>query len=165
MASKCNECKHKSEVDIYDYQTCIRCTNNPYVMSDMFDVREVEIRPEQGGEVWQYGENKVIHFVIYKDLQGDSGIQGIIRNGLKQDISPAMIHGKNGWTLLYSPDKEVMDKVKVDKEQSLMNERKELVESKCTEENPCCERRDEYNGFGSDGPIIFKCSKSCMCHD
>ena len=33
--------------------------------------------------------------------------------------------------------------------------------AKCT----CCERGDEYNGFGSDGPTIFTCPKSCTCHD
>ena len=36
---------------------------------------------------------------------------------------------------------------------------------KCTEENPCCDRRGEYNGFGSDGPLKFVCPKHCMCHD
>ena len=29
----------------------------------------------------------------------------------------------------------------------------------------CCERGDEYNGFGSDGPRLFTCPKSCPCHD
>lgn len=29
----------------------------------------------------------------------------------------------------------------------------------------CCERAGEYNGFGSDGPTIFTCPKSCSCHD
>jgi len=30
---------------------------------------------------------------------------------------------------------------------------------------PCCDRAGEYNGFGSDGPLIFKCPLSCPCHD
>lgn len=30
---------------------------------------------------------------------------------------------------------------------------------------PCCERMDEYNGFGSDGPPKFNCPQSCSCHD
>jgi len=34
----------------------------------------------------------------------------------------------------------------------------------CTEDNPCCERRGEYNGFGS-GPLKFLCPKHCPCHD
>jgi len=38
----------------------------------------------------------------------------------------------------------------------------QLVE--CTEENPCCDRRGEYNGFGS-GPLRFICPKHCPCHD
>lgn len=28
----------------------------------------------------------------------------------------------------------------------------------------CCDRADEYNGFGS-GPTIFTCPKGCGCHD
>ncbi len=35
----------------------------------------------------------------------------------------------------------------------------------CTPENPCCDRRGEYNGFGSDGPLKFTCPKHCCCHD
>lgn len=38
------------------------------------------------------------------------------------------------------------------------------ITSDCTEENPCCERRGEYNGFGS-GPTIFTCPNHCSCHD
>lgn len=34
-------------------------------------------------------------------------------------------------------------------------------QSKCD----CCDRGDEYNGFGSDGPTLFTCPKSCTCHD
>lgn len=34
----------------------------------------------------------------------------------------------------------------------------------CTPENPCCDRRNEYNGFGS-GPLLFECPKHCPCHD
>ncbi len=29
----------------------------------------------------------------------------------------------------------------------------------------CCDRADEYNGFGSDGPLLFVCPKDCQCHD
>lgn len=36
--------------------------------------------------------------------------------------------------------------------------------NKCTEENPCCDRRGEYNGFAS-GPLLFECPKHCSCHD
>lgn len=34
----------------------------------------------------------------------------------------------------------------------------------CSEENPCCDRRGEYNGFAS-GPLSFTCPKHCPCHD
>ncbi len=36
--------------------------------------------------------------------------------------------------------------------------------SDCTEENPCCDRRGEYNGYHS-GPLLFTCPKHCSCHD
>jgi hypothetical protein len=29
----------------------------------------------------------------------------------------------------------------------------------------CCDRAGEYNGFGSDGPLLFECPKHCSCHD
>lgn len=35
---------------------------------------------------------------------------------------------------------------------------------KCTPENPCCDRRGEYNGYGS-GTLKFTCPKHCNCHD
>jgi len=38
-------------------------------------------------------------------------------------------------------------------------------EIRCDEENPCCRRAGEYNGFGSDGPLAFNCPKDCPCHD
>lgn len=30
---------------------------------------------------------------------------------------------------------------------------------------PCCDRAGDYNGFGSDGPLLFTCPKGCGCHD
>jgi hypothetical protein len=29
----------------------------------------------------------------------------------------------------------------------------------------CCSRAGEYNGYGSDGPLAFRCAKGCSCHD
>ncbi len=34
----------------------------------------------------------------------------------------------------------------------------------CSEASPCCDRRDEYNGFAS-GSLLFECPRSCACHD
>ena len=34
----------------------------------------------------------------------------------------------------------------------------------CSVEVPCCDRRDEYNGFAS-GPLLFPCPHHCGCHD
>ena len=39
-----------------------------------------------------------------------------------------------------------------------------LKSQTCTAENPCCDRRGEYNGFGS-GELKFVCPKHCSCHD
>jgi hypothetical protein len=36
--------------------------------------------------------------------------------------------------------------------------------ARCTPESPCCERRGEYNGFGS-GSLKFTCPNHCNCHD
>ncbi len=36
--------------------------------------------------------------------------------------------------------------------------------SDCTEGNPCCDRRGEYNGYHS-GPLLFTCPNHCSCHD
>jgi len=40
----------------------------------------------------------------------------------------------------------------------------DLCSACCTEENPCCDRRNEYNGWGS-GLLKFVCPKHCSCHD
>jgi hypothetical protein len=29
----------------------------------------------------------------------------------------------------------------------------------------CCDRAGEYNGYGSDGPLLFVCPGQCSCHD
>jgi len=34
----------------------------------------------------------------------------------------------------------------------------------CTDANPCCDRRGEYNGFAT-GRVIFECPEHCNCHD
>jgi len=42
--------------------------------------------------------------------------------------------------------------------------KKKEFEIVCGVENPCCDRRNEYNGFAS-GPLSFVCPKHCSCHD
>ena len=34
----------------------------------------------------------------------------------------------------------------------------------CSDAHPCCDRRGDYNGFGS-GPLTFTCPQGCRCHD
>lgn len=38
------------------------------------------------------------------------------------------------------------------------------LEPRCCAVTPCCDRRDEYNGFAS-GPTFFTCPIGCACHD
>lgn len=41
----------------------------------------------------------------------------------------------------------------------------DLLQAKlCSVANPCCDRRDEYNGYRS-GTRLFECQKRCGCHD
>ena len=46
----------------------------------------------------------------------------------------------------------------------LKKAKKKEFEIVCGVENPCCDRRNEYNGFAS-GPLSFVCPKHCSCHD
>lgn len=45
----------------------------------------------------------------------------------------------------------------------------EAIKKRMTEKPKCncCERAGEYNGFGSDGPLLFHCDlpNGCSCHD
>ena len=38
------------------------------------------------------------------------------------------------------------------------------VKEWCSIDKPCCNRRNEYNGFGA-GPLKFICPEGCRCHD
>lgn len=42
--------------------------------------------------------------------------------------------------------------------------REEIQPRRCTEQDPCCEKRLEYNGYQS-GPLAFRCPRNCPCHD
>lgn len=41
------------------------------------------------------------------------------------------------------------------------------IEDRMTAKCTCCARGGEYNGFGSDGPLLFHCDlpNGCSCHD
>ena len=41
------------------------------------------------------------------------------------------------------------------------------IEKRMTAKCTCCARGGEYNGFGSDGPLLFHCDlpNGCSCHD
>ena len=56
----------------------------------------------------------------------------------------------------------------------IVNEAKRRVDveqgSKCRNsmnKTPCCDKAGQYNGFGSDGPLLFYCAvpTGCTCHD
>jgi hypothetical protein len=68
-----------------------------------------EIRPEKAGELWRHDEASILFFIY--DAEGP--LYRISHQGLDGPIisMDSMVHGK-GWTLIYSPDKEVMKKIK-----------------------------------------------------
>ena len=35
----------------------------------------------------------------------------------------------------------------------------------CSADHPCCAKRNNWNGFGGDTPLLFVCPVSCPCHD
>jgi len=70
-------------------------------------------------------------------------------------LGQLIIKWDNGRTLSLIPG---VDKFKIVEERTLP------FKLACTEENPCCDRRGEYNGFSS-GPLSFACPKHCSCHD
>jgi hypothetical protein len=80
-----------------------------------------EIRPEKAGELWVSRENEkdTPFFTTESGEAFPVNNHLVIRNrsGLSLDIKGCfedrkIIHGKNGWTLIYSPDKEVMKRIK-----------------------------------------------------
>ncbi len=95
-----------------------------------------------------YHELGSMHCDTYKSLRG------LLRQCLRQEIK---------WNDLDGSEKRLNEiKGEIDK---LIDEMKVEAEAACSKDNPCCERMDEYNGFGSDAALSFTCPKSCMCHD
>lgn len=56
--NKCNDCEHKSKVGIYNFQTCIRCEHNPFVIADRFKAIKTIIVPQNAGELWRHKATK-----------------------------------------------------------------------------------------------------------
>ena len=68
-----------------------------------------EIRPEKAGELWQY--NNLFEWCT---VRKNGVIEMICAQGKDIETIDKMnltIHNKNGWKLIYSPDKEVMAKI------------------------------------------------------
>jgi hypothetical protein len=80
-----------------------------------------EIRPDQGGELWSF-ENQLDGADYIFIMEGNEAGQLILIDSTGEstaEIPLKMIHGKNGWTLIYSPDKEVMKKIKKPEDDSV----------------------------------------------
>jgi hypothetical protein len=95
----CNDCKHKSEEEIYNYQECIRCKNNPFVIDDRFDAKEIEIRPEKAGELWATGSVNYMTQKIGDELR-------MIPRSYDMDVLEEIDHFRHGvgcYKRLYPP--------------------------------------------------------------
>jgi hypothetical protein len=95
-------------------------SNVPFVliMSDQWQpYHEVEeIRPEKAGELWKNASGNILVIMETPDREGlfftytnDAHKPTLLRNMI---WSRNVIHNESGWTLIYSPDKEVMKKIK-----------------------------------------------------
>lgn len=60
--------------------------------------------------------------------------------------------------------RELIAELRKDEALKTINPVARMKIGECTEVNPCCDRRGEYNGFGS-GQLLFECPKHCWCHD
>jgi hypothetical protein len=89
------------------------------------------------------------HVVTYGKTKAECGWAANLGNIIKRDILK--------WP-------EELCNTKPDKRVLALKEEKCLGLDNGTGD-PCCERAGMYNGFGSDGPLIFTCPKQCMCHD
>jgi hypothetical protein len=82
-----------------------------FTTSDWQPYHEVEeIRPEKEGELWQFN-----NLFIWCTVRKNEVLEMICAQGKEIEAIDKMnltIHGENGWTLIYSPDKEVMKKIK-----------------------------------------------------
>jgi len=83
----------------------------------------------------------------------EPGTKGTVE--MVDGLGQLILKWDNGRTLSLIPG---VDKFKIVEERTLP------FTLACTEENPCCDRRGEYNGYGS-GPLKFVCPKHCSCHD
>lgn len=105
---KCNDCEHKSEEDEYNLKVCITCDHNPYVITDMFKAKEIEIRPENPGELWVNGNGKFYHTAI---LDEDLYLSGVYDTMIVNDHMDF-----KKWTRLYPDTEELLETYIVNKD-------------------------------------------------
>ncbi len=60
--------------------------------------------------------------------------------------------------------RELIAELRKDEALKVINPIKRMGIGECTEDNPCCDKRNIYNGFGS-GTLLFVCPNHCSCHD
>lgn len=83
-----------------------------------------EIRPQKAGELWSIRDTLIF---TYEDVYGDPlqlkfiYADGSGQNYISGHANGQIIHNKNGWTLIYSPDEEVMKKIKGLKDDEKIN--------------------------------------------
>ena len=101
--NKCNGCTHKSKVGIYNFQTCIRCEHNPFVIADRFNARKPIIVPQKAGEVWKKSCDRFVYMIteaMGNELMATPSNNALLTFSIEKHGSK-MIHGENGWTRLF----------------------------------------------------------------
>jgi len=111
MGNKCNDCKHKSEEEVYCLRICITCKHNPYVISDRFDEREVKIIPQEAGELWRNDRGDYYVTDVPLPLGMSTGLALFGYSGCVQ--SHEVIHG-NGWTRLSPSVEEDIERIEIE---------------------------------------------------
>ena len=115
-ALQCHYAMRGNQGVLYWYDIETNKENYPVSIADIgrdewqpyFEVKE--IRPERAGELWQYG-----NLFEWCTVRKNEVLEMICARGKDIETVDKMnltIHGKNDWKLLYSPDKEVMDRIK-----------------------------------------------------
>ena len=127
-------------------------------------------------EIIKYNEATSSETIKVRDIEGDMGESSRLQL-LQQPDGDVVV-------TLYNAEKSIIESIEfcsssgggrqpiiAKKLRELIREMVEggprywpLKSPECTTENPCCDRRNEYNGFGS-GLLKFVCPKHCSCHD
>ena len=103
MNDKCKGCKYENKCACY---TCSRLERK-----DLFEPKEVEIVPQNAGELWEQENCKYFSY-LKTNIGGNEELTMIASCG--QHYLPSMIHNKNGWTRLFPPVEEDVERIEIE---------------------------------------------------